>query len=109
VEVDLMSRVYVFSPDNEDFSTVGECGSLTPTDGTFELIANGMSEIVMKHPLDKLGKYAFLQRDAVLKVEVPVRTTPEIESGQFVTQVESWTVMQTATKNQRYVYNKAVD
>lgn len=103
-----MSRVYVFSPDNEDFSTVGECGSLTPTDGTFELIGNGMSEIVMKHPLDKLGKYAFLQRDAVLKVEVPVRTTPEIESGQFVTQVESWTVMQTATKNQRYVYNKAV-
>lgn len=104
-----MSRVYVFSPDNEDFSTVGECGSLTPTDGTFELIGNGMSEIVMKHPLDKLGKYAFLQRDAVLKVEVPVRTTPEIKSGQFVTQVESWTVMQTATKNQRYVYSKAVD
>lgn len=104
-----MSRVYVFSPDNTDYSTVGECGSLMPKDGTYELIANGMGEIAFKHPLDKLGKYLFLQKDAVLKIEVPVRTMPEIESGQFVTQVEKWTVKQTATKNQRYVYTKAVD
>lgn len=103
-----MSRVYVFSPGNEDFSTVGECGSLTPKDGTFELIGNSMSEIVMKHPLDKLGKYVFLQEDAVLKVEVPVRTTPEIDSGQFVTQVEKWSVKKTATKAQRVVYSRAV-
>ena len=104
-----MSRVYVFSPDNTDYSTVGECGSLMPKDGTYELIGNGMGEIAFKHPLDKLGKYLFLQKDAVLKIEVPVRTMPEIESGQFVTQVEKWTVKQTATKNQRYVYSKAVD
>lgn len=104
-----MSRVYVFSPDNTDYSTVGECGSLMPKDGTYELIANGMGEIAFKHPIDKLGKYLFLQKDAVLKIEVPVRTMPEIESGQFVTQVEKWTVKQTATKNQRYVYTKAVD
>lgn len=104
-----MSRVYVFSPDNTDYSTVGECGSLMPKDGTYELITNGMGEIAFKHPLDKLGKYLFLQKEAVLKIEVPVRTMPEIESGQFVTQVEKWTVKQTATKNQRYVYTKAVD
>lgn len=101
-----MSRIYVFDWDNTDFSTVGECGSLMPTSCLFEEIANGMSEITLKHPLDPLGKYTFLQRDSVLKVEVPVRTTPEIESGAFVTQVEEWTVKQTATKPERSVYSK---
>lgn len=102
-----MSRVYVYSWDNTDFSTVGECGSLFPSSCLFEEVANGLSEITLKHPLDALGKYKYLQSDAVLKVAVPVRTTPEINSGVYVTQVEQWTVKQTATKSERTVYSKS--
>ena len=101
-----MARVYVFASDNKDYSTVGECGSLRPSSCLFEEAANGMSEITMEHPLDKLGKYRFLQRDAILKTKVPVRTTPEIDNGKYVTQVESWIVKDTATKQERTVYSK---
>lgn len=101
-----IKHVYVYSPDNEDYSTIGECGALPATSCALEEIGNGLSEITLEHPLDSMGKYLFLQNDAVLKVWVPVRTTPEIENGEFITRVENWTVSQTATKRQRYVYSK---
>lgn len=101
-----IKHVYVYSPDNEDYSTIGECGALPATSCALEEIGNGLSEITLEHPLDGMGKYLFLQNDAVLKVWVPVRTTPEIENGEFITRVENWTVSQTATKRQRYVYSK---
>ena len=101
-----IKHVYVYSPDNEDYSTIGECGALLAASCTLEEIGNGMSEITLEHPLDSMGKYLFLQNDAVLKAWIPVRTTPEIENGEFVTRVENWTVSQTATKQQRYVYSK---
>lgn len=102
-----MSEVYVFAQDNEDWSTIGECGALEPTSCLFEEIANGDSELTLEHPLDALGKYRYLQTGAVLKVEVPVRATPEIEDGRFVTSVERWTVKWTATKAESYIYSKA--
>ena len=101
-----MAHVYVYGWDNEDYSTIGECGALDATSCTFEEVGNGMSEISLMHPVDSLGKHAFLCPGAVLKANVPVRTMPEIENGAFVTQVESWTIKQTATKQQRYVYSK---
>ena len=101
-----MARVYVYSWDNTDYSTIGECGALDAISCTFEEVGNGMSEISLMHPIDQLGKYTFLRTGAMLKVNVPVRTTPEIENGAFVTQVETWVVKQTATKQQRYVYSK---
>lgn len=101
-----IKHVYVYSPDNEDYSTIGECGALPATSCALEEIGNGLSEITLEHPLDGMGKYLFLQNDAVLKAWVPVRTTPEIENGEFVTRVENWTVSRTATKRQRYVYSK---
>lgn len=99
-------HVYVYSWDNEDYSTIGECGALDAISCLFEEVGNGMSEITLDHPLDALGKYRYLQRDAVLKAWVPVRTTPEIENGAYVVQMERWTIAETTTKQQRYVYNK---
>lgn len=101
-----MASVYVYDWDNTDYSTIGECGALDATSCTFEEIGGGMSEIALIHPIDALGKFEFLKTGAILKANVPVRTTPEIENGQFVTRVERWTVKQTATKQQRYVFTK---
>lgn len=101
-----MAHVYVYSADNENYSTIGECGALDAVSCTFEEVANGMSEISLMHPIDALGKYKFLEPGAVLKASVPVRTTPEIENGQYVTRVETWKAKGTSTKQERYVYNK---
>lgn len=101
-----MAQVYIFSKDNEDYSTIGECGALQPTSGLFEWIGNGLLEITLQHPLDALGRYKFIENDAVLKVKIPVRTTPEIENGQFVTNAEQWSVIANPTKAQRSVYSK---
>lgn len=101
-----MASVYVYDWDNSDYSTIGECGALDATNCTFEEIGGGMSEIALIHPIDALEKFTFLKTGAILKANVPVRTTPEIENGQFVTRVERWTVKQTTTKQQRYVFTK---
>lgn len=101
-----MGNIYVYSWDNDDYSTIGECGALDATSCTFEEVGGGMSEIELVHPIDAMGKFAFLQPGAILKANVAVRTTPEIENGQFATRVESWKIKQTATKQQRYVYTK---
>lgn len=101
-----MSDIYVYARGNEDYSTIGECGALDATSCMFEEVANGASELTLEHPIDALGKFAYLVPDAVLKAEVPVRSVPEIRSGRFVTSVESWRVRSTATKAQRYLYKR---
>lgn len=101
-----MAQVYIYSKDNEDYSTIGECGALRPMSGLFEGIGNGLPEITLRHPLDALGRYRFIENGAVLKVKIPVRTTPEIDGGRFVTNVEQWSVIQNPTKAQCSVYSK---
>ena len=102
-----MADVYIYPPDCEDFATIGECGRLTPLSCKFEEIAGGMSEITMEHPLDAMRRYTLLRPEAILKTEVPVRTTPEISNGSYVTSVASYTVKNTTTKAQRTLYKKA--
>lgn len=86
-----MSDIYVFgSNDNtNDYSTMGLVGALTPTECTFKETANGESIVELTHPLDSFGRYTALQRGNILAVPVPVRTTPEIHNGEYVTDV--WT------------------
>lgn len=103
-----MAEVYVYPGDCEDYTTIGLCGALTPTAVTFEEVLNGISEITLVHPLDRLGKYKYLVPDNVLTCEVPVRTTPEItEAGRIVTRVTTYTVKSTATVSERYIYDSA--
>lgn len=103
-----MGSVYVYSPTEKDFTTIGICGALKATSCVFNEVANGKSSVTLEHPLDDSRLYTCLIQDYILKVDVPVRTTPEISSGQFVTVVERYRVKSTALKNDRYIYNRRV-
>ena len=101
-----MSDIYVYSANCDDFTNFGLVGALTPTSCIFEEVANGLSEITLEHPIDALGRYKQLVTNNLLMVEVPVRTTPEIEGNNIVTSVEKWTVSKTASKANRTMYKK---
>lgn len=81
-----MSDIRVFGPDDEgnDYSTMGLVGALIPISCTFHEVANGESSIELEHPIDPYGKYTALERQNILVVPVPVRTTPEIQNGSCV-------------------------
>lgn len=102
-----MAEVYIYRPDCQDFSTIGECGRMDASLCDCEMVANGLIEITLEHPIDRLGRYRLLQENWILKTEIPVLTTPEIEGGAYVTSVERWTVSPGATKAQRTVWSKA--
>lgn len=107
-----MYEIYVYGPkeDDNDYSTAGLAGALTPTQCTFEEGGNEESTISMTHPLDEYGRFGYLQRGNILSVPVPVRTTPEIQNGSCVTTVWSYKVKALnllTSKNQRTLYKKA--
>ena len=100
-----MGEVYIYSPDAEDFDTMGLCGALTPTSCVHTEARNDLSEIVLAHPIDEAGRWAFLQNDYILKCDVPVRTVPPITpEGVLVTAHEVWTIRTGTTKAQRNLY-----
>lgn len=100
-----MGEAYVYAPSETDCSTIGLCGRLFPTDIDIHMVANGDLSLTMEHPVDRWGKYTYLCEEYQLKVDTPVRTTPEIASGSIVTVVEKWKVKSTATKDNRYLYS----
>ena len=102
----MMAAVYVYAPGADDFSTLGLCGPLTPTKCEFTERRNGMSQLNLDHPIDDYGRWSQLVPGCVLKAEVPVRTTPEIDGTALVTTVETWKVKTTATSGQRKLYSK---
>ena len=106
-----MSEIRVFSSDDEgnDYSTMGLVGALIPIACTFCEVANGESSIELEHPLDPYGKYKALERQNILVVPVPVRTTPEIQNGSCVTAVSVYKVKplnQLSSTAQRTLYKK---
>lgn len=103
-----MSEIYVYDSRCDDFATFGLVGALMPSSCIFEETANGASEITLVHPIDDLGRHSALICNNIIMVEVPVRTTPEIEDGAIVTSVEKWAVRSksTITKAQRTLYKK---
>lgn len=103
-----MSDIYVYPQNCDDFTTFGLVGALTPISCVFEEEANGMSEITLEHPIDAFGRFAALEPNNLLVVDVPVRTTPEIDGNKIVTSVEQYTVMPSAqsSKTQRTLYKK---
>ena len=102
-----MAEIYVYSAHCDDFTNFGLVGALTPTSCVFEEVANGMSEITLEHPIDALGRYTQLATNNLLMVEVPVRTTPEInEENNIVTSVQWFKVSDTASKANRTLYKK---
>jgi len=99
--------VFVYGKNEADFTGTGLCGGLFPISCEHEEIAGGMSAVTLTHPFDPQGKWRNLQHGNILSCMTRVRTTPEIdEGGQVVTSVETWTVKQSATQNERKVYTK---
>ena len=103
-----MGEVYIYSPDAEDFDTMGLCGALSPTSCVHTEARNDLSEIQLEHPIDENRRWTFLQNDYVLKCDVPVRTVPPITpEGMLVTAHEVWTIKTGTTKAQRNLYYHA--
>lgn len=101
-----MSDIYVYASDCSDFTSFGLVGALTPTSCIFEEEANGLSEITLEHPIDAMGRYTQLATNNLLMVNVPVRTTPEINGNTIVTSVEKWTVKNYISKADRTMYKR---
>ena len=104
-----MSDIYVFGPkeDDNDYSTMGLVGALSPTSCKFEETGNGESLLTIDHPKDEYGKYNALAKGNIIVAPVPVRTTPEIQNGSCVTTVWTYKVKpldQLTSKNQRTLY-----
>ena len=100
-----MGEVYIYSPNDEDFDTMGLCGALTPTSCVHTEARNDLSEIQLDHPIDENLRWTFLQNDYILKCDVPVRTVPPITpAGTLVTAHEVWTIQTGTTKTQRNLY-----
>jgi hypothetical protein len=103
-----MGEVYIYSPNDEDFDTMGLCGALSTTSCVHTEAKNDLSEIVLEHPIDTVGRWTFLQNDYILKCDVPVRTVPPITpEGTLVTAHEVWTIKTGTTKTQRNIYYHA--
>lgn len=68
--------VYLFKHDAQDFSTNGLVGDLQPLECRFEEQKNGISQITMLIPYDKLEKWKQVQVGRYIKADVPVRTPP---------------------------------
>ena len=102
-----MGQIFVYAPEADDFTTIGLCGALTPTQATFEEKKNDLSELTLTHPLDENSRWSYLLDGYVLQADVPVRTVPEILSGAIVTSIEEWHIKAGATKAERTVYNAA--
>ena len=103
-----MGDVYIYSPDAEDFDTMGLCGALSPTSCVHTEARNDLSEIVLSHPIDENKRWSFLQNDYIIKCDVPVRTVPPITpEGTLVTAHEVWTIRSGTTKAQRNLYYNA--
>ena len=99
--------VYVYAPGADAFDTMGLCGALTPSRCEFTEKRNGLSQLVMDHPIDDYGRWAVLVPGCVMKADVPVRTTPEIDGTTLVTTTEKWLIRTIATAGQRKLYSKS--
>ena len=100
-----MGEVYIYSPNAEDFDTMGLCGAPCPTSCVHTEARNDLSEIQLEHPIDENLRWTFLQNDYIMKCDVPVPTVPPITpAGTLVTAHEVWTTQTGTTKTQRNLY-----
>ena len=70
--------ISIYAADEKDFSSNGLC-SLTPSSCQVSQTLNGDWELILTHPLDDQGKYAWLQAGCILKAPVPVDTSPRLK------------------------------
>lgn len=82
-----MGYLYVYDPWPDAVDTMGLCGPLTPTKATFSDEKNATCEVTIEHPIDIAGKWAYLEPDNIVKVDVPLPTLPEFYAAGSATLV----------------------
>lgn len=75
--------ITVHPANADDFSTLGY-GALTETEAPIEEHAGGMYQMTLTHPMDKEGRWHYLQKYNIIKAPAPVREVPS-----FVVQEET--------------------
>ena len=80
--------VYIYAEDAADTSGTGLVGDLQPIQAIFREEKNGISEIELRVPYDKLGKFLECKNGRLIKCEVPVRVPPVIQNDEYAGTVE---------------------
>lgn len=64
----------VFAMGNEERFDNNGAAVLTPLDGRLKMVAGGACEVTFRHPIDPLGKWAYLVPGAIVRCPVPAET-----------------------------------
>ena len=62
--------ISVFAPGATQFNNNG-VAVLEPLEGRLRMVAGGVCEITMRHPIDAAGKWAYLVPEAIVRIPVP--------------------------------------
>lgn len=86
--MDRNKPLYVYPHDCTDFRGTGLVGDLMPQEAIFNEEKNGVSEIVIKMPLDEYKKWKACEMGNIIKAEVPVRVPPVIDNDEYAGTVD---------------------
>lgn len=100
-----MGQLYVFEPWPTAVDTMGLCGPLVSTSAKYSASGNGEMELIIDHPIDQWDKWACLEPGNLIRADVPMRTTPLIESGSWTYKSDptKYIVKESATRAERSV------
>jgi hypothetical protein len=79
--------VYVYAPDAEDLSNTGLVGDLKPIEAVFTEEKNGVCQVKIKLPYDKLERWKAAAVGNYIKCLVPVRVPPVIHDDEYANTV----------------------
>lgn len=82
----MSNGIFVYPHDCTDFTTTGLVGDLKPLEATYTEEKNGLSEVVIRLPYDKEGRWKEAARAGnIIKCEVPTRIPPVIADNEYAT------------------------
>ncbi|MBP5461875.1 MAG: phage tail protein [Lachnospiraceae bacterium] len=82
--------IILYAADATDFTTNGLC-PLTPSSCKVREVLNGEYEVTLVHPIDEQGKWSYLVEGCIIRVPVPLASTPYIDLPDNVIKVDSST------------------
>ena len=75
--------VYVYTRNNNDFTTTGLVGDLKPISAIFNEERNGICQLTLRLSYDEYEKWKQVGVGRIIKCKVPVRTPPVIQNDQY--------------------------
>ena len=83
--------VYVYPKGCMDYTDTGLVGDLRPMEAVFTEEKNGISQIKIRIPYDKDGRWKSAKVGNIIKCEVPVRVPPVISNDEYANSVDVYT------------------